>query len=150
LSAKPSWCISKPDLSATWNSCCKQTSLVKRANSPDCTAYSFTKCWVAGLSFGSSRCFFDSSTDSVSLVFHLRIFNGGRNFLNFDDNSYSFGKIKLRMAAPECIPLTLEPESGFYRHPVIVLDFQALYPSMCIAYNYCYSTCLGKVAKLGQ
>jgi len=49
------------------------------------------------------------------------------------------------MPAPECIQLVLEPESKFYVDPVIVVDFQSLYPSIIIAYNYCYSTCLGKV-----
>ena len=47
------------------------------------------------------------------------------------------------MNAPEYLPLILEPESNFYSDPVLVLDFQSLYPSMIIAYNYCFSTCLG-------
>lgn len=54
------------------------------------------------------------------------------------------------MNAPECIPLILEPESRFYTDPVVVLDFQSLYPSMMIAYNYCFSTCLGRVASFAQ
>ena len=39
----------------------------------------------------------------------------------------------------------MEPESGFYSDPVVVFDFQSLYPSMIIAYNLCFCTCLGKV-----
>jgi DNA polymerase zeta len=39
----------------------------------------------------------------------------------------------------------MEPKSKFYTDPVIVLDFQSLYPSMIIAYNLCYSTIMGKV-----
>lgn len=50
------------------------------------------------------------------------------------------------MCSPETLPLTMEPESGFYCDPVIVLDFQSLYPSIIIAYNYCFTTCLGKVS----
>lgn len=45
----------------------------------------------------------------------------------------------------ECLPLVMEPKSGFYSDPVVVLDFQSLYPSMIIGYNLCFSTCLGKV-----
>ena len=47
--------------------------------------------------------------------------------------------------APEIIALVMEPESRFYSEPVIVVDFQSLYPSVIIAYNYCFSTCLGRV-----
>ncbi|CUA77435.1 DNA polymerase zeta subunit [Rhizoctonia solani] len=47
--------------------------------------------------------------------------------------------------ACECLPLVMEPESAFY-NPLIVLDFQSLYPSIMIAYNYCYSTFLGRCA----
>ncbi|WFD19526.1 DNA-directed DNA polymerase [Malassezia caprae] len=47
--------------------------------------------------------------------------------------------------APECLPLVLEPRSGAYWGPVLVLDFQSLYPSVMMAYNVCYSTCVGRV-----
>lgn len=46
--------------------------------------------------------------------------------------------------ALECLPLVMEPQSDFYTSPLLVLDFQSLYPSVMIAYNYCYSTFLGR------
>ena len=49
--------------------------------------------------------------------------------------------------APFAVPLIAEPESKYYNHPILVLDFQSLYPSVMIAYNICYSTCLGRVEK---
>ncbi|XP_027406999.1 DNA polymerase zeta catalytic subunit isoform X4 [Bos indicus x Bos taurus] len=55
-----------------------------------------------------------------------------------------------QMRAPQCVPLILEPESRFYSNSVLVLDFQSLYPSIVIAYNYCFSTCLGHVENLGK
>lgn len=47
--------------------------------------------------------------------------------------------------ALECLPLVMEPQSDFYTSPMCVFDFQSLYPSIVIAYNYCYSTFLGRV-----
>ncbi|KAJ2895409.1 DNA polymerase family B [Zalerion maritima] len=47
--------------------------------------------------------------------------------------------------ALECLPLVMEPQSQFYSSPLVVLDFQSLYPSVMIAYNYCYSTFLGRI-----
>ncbi len=46
--------------------------------------------------------------------------------------------------ALEALPLIMEPESRMYCSPVVVLDFQSLYPSLVIAYNLCYTTCLGR------
>ena len=49
---------------------------------------------------------------------------------------------------PICqIPLVMEPVSSFYSNPVVVLDFQSLYPSMMINYNLCFSTIQGTLKK---
>lgn len=47
----------------------------------------------------------------------------------------------------ECVPLVMQPKADFYgkEDPVVVLDFRSLYPSIIIAYNLCYTTCLGMV-----
>ena len=50
-----------------------------------------------------------------------------------------------KQEALESQALTLEPLSGHQQDPVVVCDFTALYPSLVIAYNLCYSTCAGKL-----
>lgn len=55
-----------------------------------------------------------------------------------------------KMKPIECIPLIMEPDSNFYKSPLLVLDFQSLYPSIIIAYNYCYSTLVGKLGGFNQ
>jgi DNA polymerase zeta len=50
----------------------------------------------------------------------------------------------------EVVPLIMEPQSRLYTSPVIVFDFQSLYPSIVIAYNMCYSTVLGRLAGHGE
>ena len=45
----------------------------------------------------------------------------------------------------EAISLILEPDANFYKSPLVVLDFQSLYPSIMIAYNYCFTTLLGRL-----
>ncbi|CAH7675446.1 hypothetical protein PPACK8108_LOCUS10462 [Phakopsora pachyrhizi] len=63
------------------------------------------------------------------------------NFILISPSREEVGK----QNAAECTPLIMEPRSAFYKSPLVVLDFQSLYPSIMIAYNYCYSTCLGRV-----
>lgn len=65
------------------------------------------------------------------------------SFLDFALHSW-FKQVGKQNAA-ECMPLIMEPMSAFYSSPLLVLDFQSLYPSIMIAYNYCYSTCLGRI-----
>lgn len=50
----------------------------------------------------------------------------------------------------ECRPFVMEPPKEFYSDPVLLFDFQSLYPSVMIAYNLCYSTCLGNLKELFQ
>lgn len=54
------------------------------------------------------------------------------------------------MRALDVIPLIMEPDSNFYKSPLVVLDFQSLYPSIMIAYNYCYLTLLGRIEGYNQ
>ncbi len=49
------------------------------------------------------------------------------------------------LEALQAIPMVIEPESRIYHDPVVVMDFTALYPSLVIAYNLCYSTVAGRI-----
>lgn len=64
-----------------------------------------------------------------------------RNYFFYSPSVQGAGK----QEALECQALTLEPQSGCQKDPVVVCDFTALYPSLIIAYNLCYSTCAGKL-----
>lgn len=64
--------------------------------------------------------------------------------LNFVMLSPSRNKVASQ-SPMEVIPLVMEPQSRFFHDPVLVLDFQSLYPSMMIAHNLCFSTCMGKL-----
>lgn len=71
------------------------------------------------------------------------------NFQNLADRCYFFFSPSLRdtnrQEALEKQALTLEPLSGHQHDPVVVCDFTALYPSLVIAYNLCYSTISGRL-----
>ncbi|KAG0641773.1 ribonuclease H-like domain-containing protein [Tuber brumale] len=58
--------------------------------------------------------------------------------------SSSRAQVRQRNAL-ECLPQVMEPFSRFYTSPVVVPDFQSLYPSVMIAHDYCYSTFLGRI-----
>ena len=52
--------------------------------------------------------------------------------------------------ALECLPLVMEPESGFSWDPVLVLDFKGMYPSLIFAHNISFDTCLGRAGRAGE
>jgi len=72
-----------------------------------------------------------------------------RPFHQLSDRCYFFYSPSLtdsnKQEALECQALTLEPQSGHEESPVVVCDFTALYPSLVIAYNLCYSTVAGRL-----
>eukprot|EP00178_Gracilaria_changii_P009222 TRINITY_DN270_c0_g1_i3.p1 TRINITY_DN270_c0_g1~~TRINITY_DN270_c0_g1_i3.p1 ORF type:complete len:1690 (-),score=200.37 TRINITY_DN270_c0_g1_i3:4125-9194(-) len=53
-----------------------------------------------------------------------------------------------KQPAVEALPLVMEPQSALYVDPVIVLDFQSLYPSVIIAHNLCFSTMMGNLNRV--
>ena len=103
----------------------------------------------SSFSYSSSLSSFSSlSSSSSSLYSSLSL--SSILLPSSSSSSSSLSSSSYRMAAPECLPLILEPESRFYTDPVLVLDFQSLYPSIVIAHNYCYTTCVGRVHSLAQ
>ncbi|KAK6465757.1 hypothetical protein DFJ63DRAFT_283621 [Scheffersomyces coipomensis] len=92
---------------------------------------------LIGIDFNSN--FYRGSQFKIESIL-LRI----TKFENIILNSPSKQQVH-EMRPIECIPLIMEPDSNFYKSPLVVLDFQSLYPSIMIAYNYCFSTLLGKL-----
>jgi DNA polymerase elongation subunit (family B) len=74
---------------------------------------------------------------------------GSQSVHELSDRCYYFFSPSLqdttRQEALEVQALNLEPKSGHQSDPVVVCDFTALYPSLVIAYNLCFSTCAGKL-----
>ncbi|KAK7058956.1 DNA polymerase zeta [Paramarasmius palmivorus] len=81
-----------------------------------------------------------TATDLLTVHRRARIAKP-ESFVLFSPSKKEVGK----QNAAECIPLIMEPRSSFYSSPLVVLDFQSLYPSLMVSRNYCYSTCLGRV-----
>eukprot|EP00929_Paragymnodinium_shiwhaense_P049734 TRINITY_DN25071_c0_g1_i2.p1 TRINITY_DN25071_c0_g1~~TRINITY_DN25071_c0_g1_i2.p1 ORF type:complete len:1613 (+),score=308.04 TRINITY_DN25071_c0_g1_i2:121-4959(+) len=54
------------------------------------------------------------------------------------------------MPALECLPLVMEPESGYYWDPVLVMDFKSMYPSLIIGHNISFDTCLGRAGRTSE
>ena len=66
--------------------------------------------------------------------------------ISFDNNYVllsASAKQRINQIPPQHTPIVIEPPKNIFYNPVIVLDFQSLYPSIMIAYNICYTTCLG-------
>lgn len=74
----------------------------------------------------------------------LRRVSNARNFKLLSANRNDVFK----QPAVEALPLVMEPFSGLYTDPVVVLDFQSLYPSIVIAHNLCFSTMLGNINRI--
>ena len=46
------------------------------------------------------------------------------------------------------IPLNIEPPKQLFVDPVLVFDFTSLYPTVIMAYNLCFTTCLGSIDEI--
>jgi len=42
----------------------------------------------------------------------------------------------------------IEPSKGYYKQPIVTLDFSSLYPSIMMAHNLCYTTLVSGQQKL--
>lgn len=67
----------------------------------------------------------------VTKRFNYTLLSASRDQVFSQDQSYA-------------VPLVAEPPKVIFYSPVSIFDFQSLYPSIIIAYNICYSTCVGR------
>ncbi|RNA15305.1 DNA polymerase zeta catalytic subunit isoform X1 [Brachionus plicatilis] len=87
-----------------------------------------------------------------------------KNIIKFSNNkkmsSQVLRQIKIEKTSSQCTASShdlkkyqwpaLDLESKFYTDPVAVLDFHSLYPSVIIAHNNCFTTCLKRVESIGK
>lgn len=139
---------------ARWNYSINWIWLEERVNWRNCLAFNFTRFCREAHSFawrvwcwGECRLFADFFSNFINFSLNLWIrIAKPKNLIPLSPSVQQ----RAHMRSPEYLALILEPHSRFYEDPLIVLDFQSLYPSVIIAYNYCFSTCLGRVEHLGQ
>lgn len=90
-----------------------------------------------------------SQTQSPWKTRRLGVETNQQEEYKLSSHSYFFYSPSLKdtnkQEALEAQAMTLEPQSGHHHDPVVVCDFTALYPSLVIAYNLCYSTCAGQL-----